>query len=365
MQFVALFCVMMNMQSNCKLCTALSWVLLLFTMLPGLGGKGQPAGGGVASSTTLAQSGPRIRFDNPVYEFGKVAAGEVVRHEFRFANTGDEVLRIQGVTSSCGCTSTAGLRRILEPGQTGVVPVELATTNLDGNVLKKIWVASNAREQTNVILEIKGTVWQPVELIPSAAVFGVLGTRTIVTNQSVKIVNNLLEPITVETPTSNNPMFQARLTTVRPGKEFALDVTTVPPLSNGFNTAAITLKTSATNKPVLTVLARAMVQPFFVIPQQIFLFRNPNGSLAKLSVVIINNQEESLHLSKPRMNIDGVEIKLHELLAGKRFRIDLSFADEFQVPEGKKIIFALNTDHPDFPVLELPVLQAPVRTVAQ
>src|SRR5438093_11945731 len=84
----------------------------LITLLLGLaGGLGAAADTAVSTATTEAAKpegvGPRIQFEQPDYDFGKVSSGESVKHTYTFTNTGDALLEVSAVHPSCGCT-TAG-----------------------------------------------------------------------------------------------------------------------------------------------------------------------------------------------------------------------------------------------------------------
>lgn len=307
------------------------------------------------------RAGAGIQFKSPVCDFGRVAAGSVVPCLFQFSNAGDETLLIRDVTTSCGCTSLGDWDRVVAPGQSGSLLVQFATSNFNGTVYKPVWVASNAAGQSNTLLHITGTVWLPVECIPAVAGFGVLGSRTAHTNQLVRIVSNLPEPIALDAPVSSSPCFRARLQTAAPGREFLLEVATVPPLSNGVNSAVISLKTSSAQLPVLTVPVRAIVQPILIVPPQMFLMRNTNGEPATLSAAIINQAEQSLILSDPRINLEGVGVQLCELLAGRRYRVGLTFPAGVRLPAARQVALRLRTNHPDFPAIELPVLAPTIR----
>ncbi len=312
-------------------------------------------------SATNTQAGPRIQFKSAIFDFGRVAAGTVVPCLFEFSNIGDEPLRILDITTSCGCTSLGDWDRALAAGGTGAMVLQFATSNFNGTVYKPVWVASTAVGQSNTLLHITGTVWLPVECLPSAAGFGVLGNRTIQTNQSVRIINNLTEPITLEPPISSNPCFRPRLQTLKAGQEFLLEVATVPPLSNGLNAGVISIRTSAAQSPVVTVPVRAMVQPILIIPPQLFLSRNTNGEPTQLSAAIFNNAEQNLLLSDPQINLEGVKLQMRQILPGRQYRVDLTFPDQAQVSAAGEVVLRLKTNHPDFPTLELPVLPPTAR----
>src|SRR6266702_6098464 len=41
------------------------------------------------TSNGTAETGPRIQFADPIFDFGKVGSGQVIRHDFVFTNTGN------------------------------------------------------------------------------------------------------------------------------------------------------------------------------------------------------------------------------------------------------------------------------------
>jgi len=47
---------------------------------------------GPAVTAPALNSGPRIQFQNAIYDFGKIKSGELVKYTFTFTNTGDAVL---------------------------------------------------------------------------------------------------------------------------------------------------------------------------------------------------------------------------------------------------------------------------------
>src|SRR5439155_10483878 len=127
-------------------------------------------------------------------------------------------------------------------------------------------------------LQIKGTVWKPIEINPQFAVLNVPVDSPGSASTTVKIINNMEEPVTLSPPESNNKSFSVELSTNQPGKEFQLTIKAVPPLAPGPVQGQITIKTSSTNVPLLTCTAWANVQPAVaVIPPQITL---PAGPLA-------------------------------------------------------------------------------------
>ena len=156
------------------------------------------------SQTTATVTGPRITFDVPVFDFGRVKSGELVKHTYTFTNTGSKLLEITNVQPSCGCTAAGEWTRRAEPGQTGTIPIQLNTAGFGGDVLKTITVTSTDEVQPTFALQLKGTVWKPVDVLPSFAVLNIMPDSTSASTL-VKIVNNTDEYISISSsPRSND-----------------------------------------------------------------------------------------------------------------------------------------------------------------
>lgn len=101
---------------------------------------------------------PKISVDNPSYDFGQVVAGLAVSHTFLLTNEGDEPLVITGVTTSCGCTTTALAKTTLAPGESVELAALVDTSGFAGAIAKTITVASNDPETSELRLALLGTV---------------------------------------------------------------------------------------------------------------------------------------------------------------------------------------------------------------
>src|SRR6516225_6224295 len=87
-----------------------------------------------AAAPEASTGGPKIQFASPVYEFGKVQSGEVVKYSFVFTNAGDQLLEVTAVQPSCGCTTAGDWSRKVPVGQTGNVPIQFNSANFNGQV---------------------------------------------------------------------------------------------------------------------------------------------------------------------------------------------------------------------------------------
>ena len=85
-----------------------------------------------------------IEFNEEAFDFGEVAQGEKVIHEFWFKNTGNADLILTDVIPSCGCTVPDYDKEPIAPGDSGKIKVLFNTRGRSGKQYKTVKVSSNA-----------------------------------------------------------------------------------------------------------------------------------------------------------------------------------------------------------------------------
>src|SRR4029079_8601674 len=178
-------------------------------------------------------------------------------HDFVFTNAGNGTLEILNVKPSCSCTVAGEFSRIVEPGQTGRIPIEVATGKHTGHMNKTINVETNCdSEKKNVTLTIQGEVWQVIQIEPQAAAFNQLEQQVEV-EKVIKIQSNIDAPLELADLESSNKTFGVSKTEKVPGKVYELVVKAIPPFSPGSNSGRITLKTNYPEYPTIEIQAYA------------------------------------------------------------------------------------------------------------
>jgi hypothetical protein len=313
---------------------------------------------GAASVTKVALPGPAIQFDATTFNFGKIKSGELVKHEFVFTNTGSATLEITDVRPGCGCTTAGTWDKRVAPGKTGVVPLQFNSGAYGGTVTKPTTVTCNDPAQSNIVLQLTGTIWKPIDVAPSMAIFNYSDEQQTNQTKVVLIVNNMDEPLALSDLQCTNAAFRAQLKTVRPGKEFELQITALPPFLAPYLLAPVTLKSSASQMPLINVSAYVMVQKTVsVIPEQITLPAGPLPSAFKTSVSVRNTSTNSLKLSEAKLSIAGAEVRIDEVQPGKFFTISLNFPAGAQVKPGERAELTIKSNHSKFPLLTASIFQ--------
>jgi len=108
--------------------------------------------------TTPAAKGV-IQFLYNSFDFGNVnEKGGKVYHTFKFVNSGYGPVKINDVITSCGCTQTNWITKVVEPKDTGYVQVVFDPDGRQGKLDKVITVLSDGSPKSQS-LTIKGTVY--------------------------------------------------------------------------------------------------------------------------------------------------------------------------------------------------------------
>ncbi|MBN1300369.1 MAG: DUF1573 domain-containing protein [Melioribacteraceae bacterium] len=88
-------------------------------------------------------SGPRLSLSKNQHNFGNVKEGEVVSLSVYYKNNGTKELEISRVKSSCGCTATVLSDKILKPGESGSLKIDLDTSDRKGQFTRTITLFTN------------------------------------------------------------------------------------------------------------------------------------------------------------------------------------------------------------------------------
>ena len=111
---------------------------------------------------------PQIVVDQPVYDFGSIANGSQVIHDFVVRNSGDSELDIGRVVSSCESCLRGSLERTrIPPGGEGVLHARLDLRSLDWAVSRDLLLLCNDPKNSPLLLEVRGVVVPYFQVTPA------------------------------------------------------------------------------------------------------------------------------------------------------------------------------------------------------
>lgn len=108
---------------------------------------------------------PDIAIAAKRYDFGQVKQGAVVTAEIALRNTGKKELKIEAVSTSCGCTSAQVQPEVIPPGSEAklLIRYDSGVHPDKGHVQRHIYIVSNDPNEGEVEVIVTADVWVPAE----------------------------------------------------------------------------------------------------------------------------------------------------------------------------------------------------------
>ncbi|MCB0720855.1 MAG: DUF1573 domain-containing protein [Ignavibacteriae bacterium] len=102
-----------------------------------------------------SNSSAHLVFNETVHDFGTVPEGPQIEYNFKFVNKGSTPLKIDKVTTSCGCTAaTTNGKEEYGKGEEGSIHVTFNTRGRSGVQEKTLMVFSNDSKEPQQTLKI-------------------------------------------------------------------------------------------------------------------------------------------------------------------------------------------------------------------
>ena len=101
--------------------------------------------------------GAGMVFETETIDYGTIEHNAEGTRKFVFTNNGNKPLIITNTQGSCGCTVPEWPKDPIAPGAKGVIRVKY-DTNRPGPINKNVTITSNAINEPNKVIRIKGEV---------------------------------------------------------------------------------------------------------------------------------------------------------------------------------------------------------------
>ncbi len=125
------------------------------------------------TTTAPSADGPRMTFKQTWIDLGRFSEAVTQTVTFEFTNTGNEVLHIRDIRSSCYCTVATLPKLSYQPGESGAVDVEFDPPRA-GVQDRSVSLLTNARPQETISLRLTADIEPFVTFDPSVLALGIL-----------------------------------------------------------------------------------------------------------------------------------------------------------------------------------------------
>lgn len=106
---------------------------------------------------------PLISVETTEFDFGDVKIGEIVNRDLIVSNTGSGTLIIEGITTSCGCTTAEIDDLQIQPGASTTLHITFdggAHGDVTALYTRQVFIATNDPEQAELRVEFTANVIQ-------------------------------------------------------------------------------------------------------------------------------------------------------------------------------------------------------------
>jgi len=105
----------------------------------------------------VGANGPVLKIDKEVHDYGTIDQGANGECVFVVTNTGNQPLILSRCKGSCGCTVPSCPQEPIAPGASAKIKVKY-DTNRVGPINKSVTITSNAGNEPNKVIRIKGQI---------------------------------------------------------------------------------------------------------------------------------------------------------------------------------------------------------------
>jgi hypothetical protein len=184
-----------------------------------------------------------------IYDFGIVDEGQLVEYKFPFYNSGNDILRINRVIPSCGCTTAMVENEILYPKQTSYVGVAYKARRVLQKEVLSVALLTNDPKKPVVKVRMEGYVEPEVFWYPqNVSIY--CSNSNYAKNYDVQFIRRPSQQMKIKEVRTSSNKIQAKFMENEKGLLCRVSVT--PDCPSGFNLEYVEAKIE-TKKGIQTV----------------------------------------------------------------------------------------------------------------
>ena len=311
---------------------------------------------GVASQVDAADPEPTVAIPKPIFDFGSVAQGEPVQHDFLVKNIGSAELQIRKILPACGCTAAVVASDRIAPGESTEIKVQFDSTGFQGYKVKTIRLYTNDPKQTSSVLTLKGSVQPEISLAPQRLNFGVVRRGSAPSDEVV--ISSDIPGFKIRSLRPRSEDIEVEQEQLADGKGVRIKVSLKDSLPVGIFRSRVAIVTNSKQSPVINLPIFAKIRGDLALSRSSVSFGLLEGPLQKpqsQDVNVTNSSSESIGILSVESDHPNVSAEVQEVEPGKKFTVRVSLAGKDAGAVRAKIKINTNHKDPDQRLLVLPV----------
>ena len=311
--------------------------------------------GCLAYAQESATSGAKITFVKETHDFETIEKGQKVSVEFEFENSGNEILEIQDVKTSCGCTTAKPEKATYNPGEKGKIPVTFDSTRFNGKITKTITVMSNDPQRPRLPLKITGEIVSEVEVKPAMlSLFNI--KRSEAAESEIVISTPRMEKIEVTGVTTDLDFLEIQSVQTDP-KNVTIKVKVNPEkASKGTHTfrGNISATTNSKSQKELKIPVNVKFEePVRVMPRFISFYGTKKGQPREFTVTLTPNGDHNFNILNASTDLEFVSTETTEN-EDKEKQVKVKLAETVETGKFAGYLI-IKTDLVEQPEIRIPV----------
>lgn len=254
---------------------------------------------------------PQIVTNSNVYRFGTVKQGTPVEANFEINNSGGEVLKIEKIYSSCGCTAAMVNSETIAPGAKTNLKITFDTTGFSGKKAKTVRIFTNDPKQSSLLFTLEGEIKSDISLSIQKLNFGDIekGQERVL---KFSVATDKNSAVVFKETSSRSPYLELDSQEIQDSNQRVLliNVKLKSTLPVGLFRDRIVIKSNSTLNPVINLAVFARVQGDLKINpnilslgliepaiKSVYKIEITNQSKNKINILTVNSDNPDLELT--------------------------------------------------------------------
>ncbi|MCK4624817.1 MAG: hypothetical protein KAV00_05875 [Phycisphaerae bacterium] len=243
--------------------------------------------------------------------------------------------------------------RTIKPGAVEKLSVTLSSRKYRGSFSKKITVTTNDPLHPRVTLLCKGQVLLPLKVNPRNINFGKVSRKGPSQTKKVVITRGDGGPLQPQLTSDKKPAeIQTKLTEIKPGERYELEVTLTPPFKSERLRTNIKLQTGIAEAPTTTIAVYASIAPRVVPKPTRFTVPKKRDGEWQQSIQLIWEDGKEHRILGATVNDSKLRVEIED--KNGRQQVVLKVSPLYSVGKGGRTVI-VKTDDPLQPQVKVPI----------